>query len=284
MLMIAFLVADALLLLGLLAYITTKFWLNAKEQAKPQSKVEPIDYKHGVTAEEFAKELELARASLNEEAGVEVVAATEEPETPVEEPVEEPVPEVVEEPVVEEPVVEEPVIEEPIVEEPTAPAPEKELVISQVEDEEDDREAVRRVPFCEKMLYMDRKTQEYYNELNNEFISYRKMHARVSAKGVSYRLGRELVAKITLRGKTMKLHLALDVNEFEPKVYFQKDMSDVKAYQEVPFTVKVKSDRGLKNAIKLVTAMAEKKEIARKTRFEPVDAVENLKAIALELR
>ena len=179
---------------------------------------------------------------------------------------------------------EEPVIEEPIVEEPTAPAPEKELVISQVEDEEDDREAVRRVPFCEKMLYMDRKTQEYYNELNNEFISYRKMHARVSAKGVSYRLGRELVAKITLRGKTMKLHLALDVNEFEPKVYFQKDMSDVKAYQEVPFTVKVKSDRGLKNAIKLVTAMAEKKEIARKTRFEPVDAVENLKAIALELR
>jgi hypothetical protein len=82
----------------------------------------------------------------------------------------------------------------------------------------------------------------------------------------------------------MKLHLALPVEGFDKKIFFQKDMSDVKAYAEVPFTVKVKSDRGLKNAIKLVTAMAEKKEIARKTRFEPVDAVENLKAIALELR
>ncbi len=271
----ALFIVDGILLLGLLVYATVNFWLNAKENAKAKNSVEPIDYKHGVTADEFARELELARAQLNEEVGKEVVAAEEEP--------------IIEEPIVEEPIVEEPVIEqpeEPVIEEPETPevAPEQELVISQVEDEEDDREPIRRVPFCEKMLYIDRKTQEYYNELNNEFISYRKMHARVSAKGVSYRLGRELVAKITLRGKTMKLHLALDVNEFEPKVYFQKDMSEVKAYQEVPFTVKVKSDRGLKNAIKLITAMAEKKEIARKTRFETVDGIEELKKLALELR
>jgi hypothetical protein len=82
----------------------------------------------------------------------------------------------------------------------------------------------------------------------------------------------------------MKLHLALNIADFESNVYFQKDMSDVKAYVEVPFTVKVKSDRGLKNAIKLISALAEKKEIARKTRFEPTDGIEELKAIAIELR
>ncbi len=280
--LIALLAADAALLLGLFIYATVKFGIKAKKDAKAPSPVEPIDYKHGVTAEEFARELALARAKIDEDAGEKVVAATEEPEPlPQEEPVEQPV--IIEEPV-EEPVEE--VVEEQPVEEtiPEQPVPQEELVISEVEDEEDDREPVRRVPFCEKMLYIDRKTQEYYNEINNEFKSYRKMHARVSAKGVSYRLGRELVAKITLRGKTMKLHLALDVADFEPNVYFQKDMSDVKAYQEVPFTVKVKSDRGLRNAIKLITAMAEKKEIARKTRFEPTDGVEELKAIAIELR
>ena len=31
-------------------------------------------------------------------------------------------------------------------------------------------------------------------------------------------------------------------------------------------------------------ALAEKKEIARKTRFEPTDGIEELKAIAIELR
>lgn len=270
--LVVLLVIDVLLLAGLLAYVTFNFWLKSKDEANAKNKVETVDYKYGVTAELFAKELELAREQLNQEAGKKVVPAVEEPK-----------------PLIEQPVVEQPVIvEEPIVEEPAEPviesAPEQELVISQIEDEEDDREPIRRVPFCEKMVYIDRKTQEYYNEINNEFISYRKINPRVSAKGVSYRLGRELVAKITLRGKTMKLHLALDVNEFEFNVYFQKDMSDVKSYQEVPFTVKVKSDRGLKNAIKLITAMAEKKEIARKTRFEAVDGIEELKKLALEVK
>lgn len=136
-----------------------------------------------------------------------------------------------------------------------------------------------RVPFREKLLGSEPKIQGYYDEIYNKFISLRKMHARVSAKGVSFRLGRELVAKITYRGKTMKLHLALDVDSFDENVYFQKDMSDVKAYQEVPFTVKVKSDRALKKAFELIDALIEKFEIQAKTRYERVDAIAELRAM-----
>ena len=105
----------------------------------------------------------------------------------------------------------------------------------------------------------------------------RKINPRVSSKGVSYRLGRDLVAKITIHGKTMKLHLALDVAAFEQKIYFQKDLSDKKAYEEVPFTVKVKSDRGLKNALKLIDALVEKKGIESKVRFNKADSIEDIK-------
>ena len=150
---------------------------------------------------------------------------------------------------------------------------------SQVEDNEDDRESARRIPFAEKMLNIDNKTQEYYEEIYNAFIACRRINPRVSSKGVSFRLGRELVAKLTIRGKTMKMHLALDVKDFEEKIFFQKDLSDVKAYEEVPFTVKVKSDRGLKNALKLVEALVEKKNIEKKTRFNRVDALEELKDV-----
>ena len=136
-----------------------------------------------------------------------------------------------------------------------------------------------RVPFKEKLLGSEEKIQGYYDELYNKFIGLRKMHARVSAKGVSFRLGRDLVAKITYRGKTMKLHLALDIDAFDEKIYFQKDMSDVKAYQEVPFTVKVKSDRAFKKAIELIDALIVKFEIEAKSRFEKVDAVAELKAM-----
>lgn len=146
----------------------------------------------------------------------------------------------------------------------------------ELEDTEDDREKAKRIPFATKMLGMDAKTQSYYDEINNKFRSMRKINPRVSTKGVSYRLGRELVSKITIRGKTMRLHLALDVNAFENNVYFQKSMGDVKAYEEVPFTVKVKSDRGLKNAIKLIDALVEKNAIEYKTRFVKIDSIQAL--------
>ena len=185
---------------------------------------------------------------------------------------EEPVEEVVEE--VQEEVKEEiaPVVEEVAVAED----------LEDLEDPEDDREKAKRIPFAEKMLAMDEKTQSYYDELNNKFKSMRKINPRVSVKGVSYRLGRELVAKITIRGKTMKLHLALDVNKFEEKIYFQKSMADVKAYAEVPFTVKVKSDRGVKNAVKLVDALAEAKGIEYKTRYNQVDSIAQLKDVIVK--
>ena len=148
--------------------------------------------------------------------------------------------------------------------------------VEELEDTEDDREKAKRIPFATKMLGMDAKTQSYYDEINNKFRSMRKINPRVSTKGVSYRLGRELVSKITIRGKTMRLHLALDVNAFENNVYFQKSMGDVKAYEEVPFTVKVKSDRGLKNALKLIDALVEKNAIEYKTRFVKIDSIQAL--------
>ncbi len=152
-------------------------------------------------------------------------------------------------------------------------------VAEQAIDDDEDVEKIRRIPFAEKLLVLDPKVHGYYDEINNKFKSMRKINARVSTKGVSYRLGRDLVAKLTIRGKTMKLHLALDVNKFEDNIYFQKDMSDVKAYAEVPFTVKIRSDRGMRNASKLIDALVLEKGIEYKTRFNQVDSIAQIKEL-----
>ncbi len=207
------------------------------------------------------------KKSVSEEPAVETPAPVAEPVAEVEP---EPVAEVVEEPT---PVVEE-VVEEPATEEVVEePAPEQ-IVIGNASGE-----AVRRVPFNEKMLFAEKKVQNYYNTIYNAFISYRKINPRVSSKGVSYRLGRELVAKLTIRGKTLRFHLALPMDAVDANVYFQRDFSDTKAYEQVPFTVKVRSDRGLKNALKLIEVLAEKHAIEKKTRFNEVDSIELLKGL-----
>lgn len=135
---------------------------------------------------------------------------------------------------------------------------------------------IKRVPFTEKLLAQPKETLEYFNELHNELISFRKVNARFSYKCVSYRFGRVLIAKIFIKGKTMKLALALDTAAFDGKKYFQKDMSSVKAYKEVPFTVKIKSARAATRAKTLIAALAENRELKKKPRFQPVDVIKEI--------
>ena len=176
-----------------------------------------------------------------------------------------------EKPVVEEKVVveEKPVVEEKVVE----------PVVETVEtaDDNDAGEDAKRIPFAQKLLTLDSDVQTYYAGIDNAFRAMRKINPRISTRSVSYRLGRELVAKLTIRGKTMRLHLALDVNAFQQSVYFQKDLSDTKSYIEVPFTVKVKSERGYKNALKLIDALAEAKGIEKKSRYTEIDSLQTIK-------
>lgn len=134
----------------------------------------------------------------------------------------------------------------------------------------------KHLDFAEKLLALDEQVKGYYDVLNNELCTYRKMHSRLSRQGASYRFGRALIARITVRGKTMSLHLALKVSDFNQAVFFQRDYSDKKAYAEIPFTVKVKSDRGLKNALRLIDSLAGKYHLEKKRSFAKIDSVKEL--------
>ena len=245
---------------------------NDKVYIVPRVSVERV----GIEPETVNEDVVVIEREPIVEKPVEEVIVVEEEKAPVVEevaPVEEPAP-VVEEPVEDVVVLpEETAKEEPVIVLDETPAQE-EIVVSDVENQFGE---IHKIPFATKLLGADDQTQIFYDTLNNEFNSYRKLHIRISAKCVSYRLGRDLVAKITYRGKTMKLHLALDVNAYPENIYFQKDESDVKAYEEVPFTVKVKSERGLKRAIALIEALASEKGMEKKAHWNAIDSIADLK-------
>ena len=158
-----------------------------------------------------------------------------------------------------------------------------EIPIGDVEEDEIDKPfsfgnlPIKRRPFAEKLLSLPLETREYFDKIDNELRSYKRVFARISEPCVSYRVGRKLVAKLTVRGRTLTFYLALGVNDFKQTVFFQKDSSEIKAYTEVPFTVKVRSDRGLKNALKLVDALASKEGLEKNPRYEKVNSVKLLK-------
>ena len=139
--------------------------------------------------------------------------------------------------------------------------PPKDEALLTISDLEEDKSLIQRLGFADKMESIDEETKKYYESLDKALLSYDKIKSRVSKQGASYMVGRTLVAKMTVRGKTLRLHLALDVSEFNDKIYFQKNFSDVKAYKDVPFTVKVKSEKDLKRANDLIIALAQKNEL-----------------------
>lgn len=100
--------------------------------------------------------------------------------------------------------------------------------------EKTDDEMVTRYKksFVAKMKQSDVKLKVYYSDVKNAFDSYKRINSTISLQGYRFNLGRETIAKITIVGKTLKLYLALDVNDPELKetVYHQKYVGDQKAY------------------------------------------------------
>ena len=129
--------------------------------------------------------------------------------------------------------------------------------------------------FTAKLKQSEEDIKGYYSALKNALTEYKKINSNVSWHGDRFNFGRDTVARITIIGKTLGLYLALDPAdpEFKQTVYRQKDVSKQKAYEGTPFMVKIKSDGGLKKALRLVVALAEKLGTEKEEAFSAVDYV-----------
>ena len=141
------------------------------------------------------------------------------------------------------------------------------------------RKQSKKIPFQKRLLALDKEIKGFFSEVHNELISYKKVRYRISFKGISYRVGRNAIAKMVVRGKTLTLYLALNVDDYATTVYFQKDSSSVKSYEEVPFTVKIKSNRGKNNALKLVGEVAQNKSLIKIDDFKKEDVIKLIRSL-----
>ena len=112
--------------------------------------------------------------------------------------------------------------------------------------------------FEEKLAESDPEVVANYNAINDYLAQYKNLKARLSKKCQSYRKGKQLVAKLAIVGKSVRIYLALDPNEYATSKYHHKDVSDKKSYATTPLMLKVKSKRSQKYAIELVEQVATK--------------------------
>ncbi|MDE6361630.1 MAG: hypothetical protein K2L53_01485, partial [Clostridia bacterium] len=124
--------------------------------------------------------------------------------------------------------------------------------------------------FTAKLIQSDEYVKDYYTEIKNELLSYKKVHARMSRKRESFNFGRECLARMTIRGKTLRLHLALDAKDYEETKYKVEDTSQVKSLADTPLMYRIKNDRRLKYTKDLIAAVMAKYGVEKQD-IEPVD-------------
>ena len=123
-----------------------------------------------------------------------------------------------------------------------------------------------RLSFIERLMEMDESVIEWHDQLQEHLTSYRKVKSRYSARCDSYRCGRELLAKMAIGGKTLKLYLAVDPEDaaLDDGKYHQRDLSETSAYQEVPFMLPIRSSLAVRKACRVIDYMMDNFNIPKK--------------------
>ncbi len=97
--------------------------------------------------------------------------------------------------------------------------------------------------FASKIMQAKEDTKAFYSELKNELLSYAKVKDRLSWKHESYRVGRALAVKMTVKGKTLCLNLALDPAKYADTKYKIEDVSSVAKNADAPALYRITSAR-----------------------------------------
>lgn len=140
-----------------------------------------------------------------------------------------------------------------------------------------DKLVIRRTKFINKMKFTSDKTKEYYSQIKNLLLSYGTKN-KVARRNEAFRKS-GLIAKISISGKSLRLHLPLDPNDeerFPTSKYHQISLANKKQYSEVPFTLKIKSDRALKRALELIELVCLEKPLKKKRKYEETDFTKDL--------
>ena len=217
-----------------------------EEEGEEEAVDEPALVEEEPAEEEKPAEEEPAPAEEEKE---EEPAPVEEEAAPVEEEKEEEPAPVEEEPAKEEEPA--PVEEEPAKEEEPAPVEEAPAEVAEAGKGFGD---ITRRSFAEKLELADDDLRNKYEELKAEAARY-GLKGRVSKSGDTYHLGRKNYLKIMIVGKTLRTYYALDPKEYAGSPIPVEDVSEKKAFADMPSMLRVKSDLSLRRAKTLIADM-----------------------------
>ena len=120
--------------------------------------------------------------------------------------------------------------------------------------------------FKARFIQSSDEIKQYYVKIKNELLAYKKVGARMSWKRESFYKGRETIARLTFRGKTLCLYLALDPAKYADSKFAVEDVKDVALYADTPCLYRISGDRRENYAEELISELMTEKGIPKTDR------------------
>lgn len=106
--------------------------------------------------------------------------------------------------------------------------------------------------FTAKLIQSSDEVKEWYGEIKNYLLSFRKVHARTSWSRESFRIGRDCFARLVIKGKTLCILLAIIPPSCQDTKYKTEDLADLSSCKDTPCLYRIKSNRRLTYAKELI--------------------------------
>ncbi|MDE5618385.1 MAG: hypothetical protein K2I79_02745, partial [Clostridia bacterium] len=158
-------------------------------------------------------------------------------------------------------------VKEEVIEEPAAEEEDEDVEDVEPEIEDDEEEylvseeegmsVVLEKSYMARLIQTGEKTKSYYSEIKNTLLSYKKVHDRLSRKRETFRFGRQCVAKLAIKGKTLCVYLPINAGDYAESKYKVEDVSSIASNAEAPTIYRIKNARRMKYAKELISQIME---------------------------
>lgn len=131
------------------------------------------------------------------------------------------------------------------------------------EELDDDKLIIRGnlITHFAKLSLANDDLRDKYNQLKNYLLSHKKVKSRFSKKHEVFSSGKNKLVMITIRGKSLIMHINLNPIELDKKYYIVDD-SNINKYQDFPSKFKIRSNRSLKFAKELIDILMNNNQIS----------------------
>ncbi|MBE5734496.1 MAG: hypothetical protein E7347_05560 [Clostridiales bacterium] len=101
----------------------------------------------------------------------------------------------------------------------------------------------KRLTFSERLALLSQEKREWFSNIVSVLSTVPRVKSNVSKRAMTFRVGNQTITKISIKGRTLVVNLAVDPSDYELSKYGAKDVSSVKEYKTCPTAFKITSNR-----------------------------------------